>query len=485
MICHIKIGTSLIFVSLALIFLSLAILSLDNLNSFFLKYRPYYKSNLKLAGPVMISQLGNTMVQTTASIIVGNFAGTIPLAAVSLVNSVFMIVLVVGLGIAYGLTPLIAQENGKKNFEECAKLFSNSLFLNTVMGIILFLVIYFGSMKAIDHLDQDPAVVREAKPYLLILSLTIIPIMVFSTFKQFAEGLGFTRQAMNIMIWGNILNIILAFIFVKGMFGIEPMGVKGVGYSTLIDRILMAIAMGVYIFKSKKLRPYMVHFRLRLIDRMRCVKIFKIGYSVALQYVFEIGAFAGAAILAGTIGAHEQAAHQVAINLVAMAYMVASGVAAAATIQTGNNIGKGKIYRVKLFATSSYHIVSVLMIITGLLFLFFNIQLPSLFTSDQIVIALAAQLLLIAALFQLFDGTQVVGLGILRGMSDVNIPTFMVFFSYWVIGLPLAYVLSIPMGLGLKGIWYGLTVGLITSSVLLFIRYIKQMNYLSGERKPA
>lgn len=391
-----------------------------------------------------------------------------------------MIVLVIGIGISYGLTPLIAQENGKKNFKECAKLFSNSLFLNIISGIILFLIIYFGSMRVIDHLDQDPAVVKEAKPYLFILSLSIIPIMIFSAFKQFAEGLGFTRQAMNIMIWGNILNIILAIIFVKGLFGIAPMGVKGVGYSMLIDRVIMAIAMGYYIFKSNRFKRYMIHFSLKSIDKIRSLKILKIGYSVALQYVFEIGAFAAAAILAGTIGAKEQAAHQVAINLAAMTYMVASGVSAAATIQTGSNIGKGKIYRVRMFATSSYHIVTVLMVIAGSIFLLFNQALPRLFTSDLIVISFAAQLLLIAALFQLFDGTQVVGLGILRGMSDVNIPTGMVFFSYWIIGLPLAYFLSFTLNLGLKGIWYGLTIGLITSSTLLFFRYRKQMKYLSS-----
>jgi MATE family multidrug resistance protein len=426
----------------------------------------------------MISQLGNTMVQTTASIIVGNFAGTISLAAVSLVNSVFMIVLVVGLGIAYGLTPLVAQENGRKNNKECANLFSNSLFLNIAIGVVLFLAIYFGSMKVIDHLDQDPEVVKVAKPYLFILSLSIIPIMIFSAFKQFAEGLGFTRQAMNIMVWGNILNIVLAFIFVKGMFGIAPMGVIGVGYSTFIDRIVMAIAMGLYIFRSKTFRPYIKHFTITQIDKVRSIKIFKIGYTVALQYVFEIGAFAVAAVLAGTIGANEQAAHQVAINLAAMAYMMASGVAAAATIQTGNNLGKGNIYRVKTFAITSYHIVIALMLATGVIFLTFNYQLPWLFTSDNNVIYLAAQLLIIAGLFQLFDGTQVLGLGILRGLSDVNVPTILVFFAYWIVGLPLAYFLSIPIGLGLKGIWYGLTVGLITSSTLLFIRYRRQIKYL-------
>src|SRR5690606_39052709 len=280
---------------------------------------------------------------------------------------------------------------------------------------ILFIAVYFGSMAALDHLDQDPAVVKEAKPYLLILSLSIIPVMVFSAFKQFAEGLGFTRQAMNITIWGNVLNIILAIIFVKGMFGIPPMGVSGVGYSTLIDRSLMAIVMGCYVFYSKDFRPYIKHFALRQLDRARSARILKIGSPVAMQYVFEIGAFAAAAIMAGTLGATEQAAHQVAINLAAITYMLASRIASAATILVGNAFGRKNFHRLRLFAVSSYHIVILGMCATAVLFIVFNSYLPWLYTSDKNVILLAAHLLIIAGFFQLFDGTQVVGLGILRG----------------------------------------------------------------------
>jgi len=418
------------------------------------------------------------MVHTADSVIVGHFAGTVALAAVSLVNSVFMVVMVVGLGIAFGLTPLVAQENGRNNKEECAKLFSNSIVLNIIAGILLFFIVYYGSMAMLTHLDQDPAVVREAKPFLFILSLSIIPIMVFSAFKQFAEGLGFTKQAMRITIWGNVVNIILAVIFVKGMFGIKPMGVSGVGYATLIDRCLMALVMGLYIFHSKDFRPYIEHFAFRQIDRIRSMKILKIGSPIAMQYVFEIGAFAGASILAGRLGAVEQASHQVAINLASITYMLASGIASAATIQVGNSFGKNNINRLFNFSISSYHIALAFMLFSAFIFAAFNQYLPWIYTSDKAVIYLASQLLIIAGLFQLFDGTQVVGLGILRGMSDVNTPTFIVFVAYWIIGLPLGYYLGIHLNYGLEGIWYGLTVGLLTSSLLLFLRYRTKTRHL-------
>ena len=426
---------------------------------------------MALAGPVVISQLGHTLVQTADTIIVGQFAGTISLAAVSLVHSVFMVVLVIGLGIAFGLTPLIAQENGRSNYQECAKLLSNSFWLNIISAIILFLAVYYGSMYAMQHADQDPEVVKTAKPYLLILSLSILPLMVFNTFKQFAEGLGFTKQAMNITIWGNVLNVVLAIILVKGMFGIEPMGVRGVGIATLIDRILMMAVMAWYVLSSKNFKRYIQHFSIRFIDFSRINQVLKIGAPVAMQFVFEIGAFAGAALIAGKIGATEQAAHQTAITLAAMTYMMASGIASAATIKIGNSFGNKNYFRLQKFATVSYHLVIVFMLICALIFAVFNQYLPYIISKDLTVIAMAAPLLIIAGMFQLFDGTQVVGLGVLRGMGDVNIPTFITFFAYWVVGLPVAYYLGIELQIGVKGIWYGLTLGLLTSSVLLFLRY--------------
>jgi multidrug resistance protein, MATE family len=434
-------------------------------------YKPYYKVSLKLAIPVVISQLGQTLVHTADAIIVGHFAGTVQLAAVSLVNSVFMMILVVGIGVAYGLTPLIAQEAGRKNGAECGRLLSNSLLINIITGIILFLMVYFGSMLAIDHLDQSPEVVLHAKPFLLLLGISIIPLMVFNTFKQFAEGLSYTRQAMNISIIGNVLNVCIGIVLVKGMFGIEPMGVRGVGWATLIDRCLMALAMGIYVLRAPRFKEYLTHFSFWFMDKARSLRILRLGGPVAMQWLFEISAFGAAAILMGTFGAVEQAAHQVAISLAAITYMMASGISAAAAIKTGNQFGSHNYTELRRFAISSYHIVILFMSITALLFMFGNHLLPWMYTTDTRVITIAAQLLIFAALFQLFDGTQVVGLGVLRGMSDVNVPTFITFVAYWIVGLPLAYWLGIYRGMGPNGIWTGLTLGLLVSAVMLYWRF--------------
>ena len=435
------------------------------------KYRSHYKSTLTLAIPVVISQLGHTLVHTADSVIVGHFAGTIPLAAVSLVNSIFIVALVIGLGISYGLTPLIAQESGRNNKEECGKLLVNSLLINAIIGILLYLLIYYGSLFFIDRMDQDPEVVVQAKPYLGLLGFSIIPLMIFMTFKQFAEGLGFTKQAMMISLWGNLINVCLGIIFVKGLFGIEPMGVRGVGWSTLIDRIIMAIVMFIYVLKSKYFKDYLKSFTYKSVDKFRSLKILRIGTPVALQYTFEVSAFSVSAILIGSIGAIEQAAHLVAINLAAITYMMASGISAAATIKSGNNFGKEDFLNLRLSAISSYQIVLIFMAIAALLFAGLNEYLPLIYTSDKAVISIAAQLLIIAAFFQLFDGTQIVGLGILRGLGDVNIPTLITFVAYWIIGIPAGYYLGIVLGWGANGIWYGLTSGLLISAVLLFTRF--------------
>ncbi|MGY4386233.1 MATE family multidrug resistance protein [Pedobacter sp. UYP24] len=441
------------------------------LSTFYNKYKPYYKDNLHLALPIVVSQLGHTMVHLADSVIVGHFAGTIQLAAVSLVNSVFMLILVIGMGISYGLTPLIAKENGRSNHEECGKLLSNSLIINFCISILLYLLVHLGSLFIIDHIGQSPEVVAYAKPYLALLAISIIPLLIFQTFKQFTEGLGFTKQAMYISIWGNVINVILGVIFVKGMFGIAPMGVKGVGLSTLIDRILMAIVMFIYVMRSVHFKKYIQSFKITFIDKVRAMQIIKIGAPVAMQYSFEISAFSGAAILIGTIGAVEQAAHQVAINLAAVTYMMASGIASAATIKTGNNLGKRNLLDLRRSAIASYHVIIVFMLITAIFFIFANTLLPYIYTEDKAVIDIAAQLLIIAGFFQLFDGTQVVGLGILRGIGDVNIPTVITFIAYWIIGIPLAYFLGFTLNLGVNGIWYGLTFGLLAASILLFFRF--------------
>ncbi|SMO45313.1 MATE family efflux transporter [Solitalea koreensis] len=437
------------------------------------KYKQHYNSNFYLAYPVVISQLGHTLVALSDSIIIGQ-TGTIPLAGVSLGNSIFTLFLVTGIGISYGLTPLIAQENGRKNYPECGRLLSHSLLINLITGFLLFLLI-FGGLFALEHLGQPVEVVKQAKPFLGLLGLSAIPLMIFLTFKQFAEGLGFTKQAMKISIWGNIINIFLGIILVFGLLGIKPMGIVGVGIATLVDRLIMAITMSFYVFRSKRFRKYLTGFRVKNLNFERGGSILGIGVPVAMQYIFEVGAFSGAAIMIGWMGAKQLAAHQIALSLAALTYMMASGISSAAAIRAGNNFGQKNFNELRLSSIASYHMVIVFMSVCALLFMIANKFLPTLYVRDPQVIYIASGLLIIAGFFQLFDGLQVVGLGILRGMGDVKIPTAITLIAYWVIGLPLGYILGFTFGYGVYGVWWSLLLGLLVAAFLLFLRF----NYLT------
>lgn len=437
------------------------------------KYQFYYRDSLKLAIPIVLSQIGHTLVHFSDTIIIGQFAGTVALAAVSLSISLFIVPFVMALGIGYGITPLIAQNNGRKNYSECGRLLSNSLVLNVITGVVLFAIFYAAVEFFIGKLHQSPDVVAQAKPFLILLLLSLMPLMVFNTFKQFAEGLGLTRQAMYITIAGNIVNILVGIVLVKGMFGIPPMGIKGVGYSTLIDRCLMAVAMCIYVFKSPAFKSYLTDFAFKNIDKQRIKQILKIGMPVAMQSTFEVSAFGGASIMIGTIGAIPQAAHQIALNLASMTYMMAAGISSASAIRSGNYFGAGDHDKLRLSAISNYHIVIVFMCCCAVIFTTLSQYLPWMYTSDTSVIHIATQLLIVAAFFQLFDGTQVVGLGILRGMGDVKVPTVLTFLSYWVIGLPVGYLLGITLKIGVIGVWFGLVAGLASASFMLFMRFQK------------
>jgi len=431
-------------------------------------YSDHYSKNFRLAYPVMISQLGHTLVALSDSIIMGH-NGKVSLAAVSLGNSVFALILIIGIGISYGLTPLIAQISGEESPLKGMNLLKNSLLVNFITGLIL-LTIGLSLIKVMDHMGQSPDVAKQARVFLFYLAISILPLMVFLGFKQFAEGLGYTRQAMIISILGNLFNIGLGISLVFGFFG-PKLGIQGIGISTFLDRLLMSISMGLYVIFSSHFKKYIAYWKDAIFSRELIKKILSIGIPVALQYVFEVSAFAGAAIMIGWIGTVPLDAHQIAISLAAITYMMASGISSAATIHSGKYYGSDEFEELKNSSVGSYHMVIFFMIFWTLIFFFFRDLLPRLYTQDTEVIHAASSLLLVAAFFQLFDGLQVVGLGILRGMSDVKIPTLITLFSYWVIGLPSGYLINYFFHLGAVGVWMGLSLGLMAASILLIIRF--------------
>ncbi|WP_341350723.1 MATE family efflux transporter [Sabulibacter ruber] len=435
------------------------------------QYRQHYKSTFLLAYPVVLSQLGHILVTVVDSIMAGRI-GTAQLAAASLGNSIFTITLVFGLGISYSITPLVARADGRKNHTRIALVLLNGLFLNMGMGILLFLA-FWGLSPMIAYLNQPEEVVRLAIPYVNILFLSMVPLMIFQAFKQFAEGLSLTKQSMYISILANLVNVALNYVLIYGKFGLPALGLNGAAWATLISRVLMAIMMGTFVLTARRFTRYRKYLRWQSISWTHMTRMFKIGFPISLQMIFEMGAFSFSAVMIGWVGARDLAAHQIALNVASVTYMMASGISSAATIRVGKLRGAGDTHGVHIAGYSSLVMGALFMATSALLIILCKDLIPALYVKDVAVQQLAAKLLIIAAIFQLSDGVQVVGLGALRGLEDVRVPSMISLFSYWLIALPIGYALGFVVNLAATGIWLGLFTGLTIAAILLFFRFRK------------
>jgi multidrug resistance protein, MATE family len=437
------------------------------------EYLKSYKATFSLAYPVVLSQLGHIMVGVVDTAMVGQI-GTIEQAAVALSNSLYTLVLVFGLGVSYGVTPLVAAADSSKDIGLNSELLKHGIVINTILGILLFALLFCIS-PVLNLFDQKKEVVDLAIPFLNVMMLGMIPLCIFSGFKQFTEGLSYTGIAMVITIGSNLLNILLNYLMIFGHWGFPEMGLMGSCWASFISRVIMALAMFVYVYYNKHFRKYRAGFSFKNISRELTKKILNIGVPSGLQWVFEVGAFAFAVIMIGWISPKAQAAHQVALSIAATTYMMASGLSAAASVRVGNQAGLHNREGVRIAGFSAFIMVIAFMGICALCFILFKDSMPVIFNNDTEVISIASELLVIAAFFQLSDGVQVVGLGALRGVKDVTLPTIITLIAYWGIGLPMSYVFAFKMNLGVNGIWYGLSLGLMIAAISLFFRF----NYVS------
>lgn len=417
----------------------------------------------------MLGQLGHVMVGLADSIMIGQL-GTIPLAASAFGNSLFVIPLVFGLGMAYGMTPPIANADGEGKPHKAGSYLKHGFIVNMATALALFLmtlVIYqFSGL-----LGQEENVEQQALPYFLIISTSIFPLMLFLTFKQFAEGLSDTRFAMLASVGANLINVGLNYLLIFGHWGFPNLGIEGAAYATLIARCIMAAMMLFYILRKTKFKKYIADLAQQSWEKLHFIKLIKLGGSSGLQYIFETSAFAAAAILIGQINAESLAAHQIAISLAALSYMAASGIGAAVTVRVGNQLGKGDIKTLRKAAQTCFVMGLGFMALCGLVFFIGRYYWPTFYTEDPLVMEIATSLLVIAVIFQLADGLQVVVLGALRGMGEVRFPTLITLFSYWFIGIGSGYLFGFTLKKGPEGVWYGLALGLIAAAVLLYWRF--------------
>ncbi len=445
-------------------------------------YTKEFKYNWQLAAPVMLGMLGHTFVSFIDNIMVGQL-GTAELAAVSLGNSFMFIAMSLGIGFSTAITPLVAEADAENNFTNGKSSFKHGLFLCTVLGILLFLVVFFA--KPLMYFMKQPVeVVELAIPYLDLVAFSLIPLIVFQAFKQFSDGLSMTKYPMYATVLANVINVLLNYILIFGKFGFPELGIVGAAYGTLISRFIMVWYLWLLLKGKEKSKAFVTNIKFFVLNKLMLKKIINLGAPSAMQMFFEVAIFTAAIWLSGLLGKNPQAANQIALNLSSMTFMVAMGLSVASMIRVGNQKGLKKYFELRRIAFSLFFMGTIFAVGFAIIFFAFHNHLPKLYvdfddaknlTDNTEVVLIASKLLIAAAIFQISDSIQVLVLGALRGLQDVKIPTIITFISYWLVGFPISWFFGKEDAYGSFGIWLGLLAGLTTAAILLYIRF----NYLT------
>jgi len=442
------------------------------------QYTKEFSYNFKLAYPVILGMVGHTLIGIVDNIMVGKIGST-ELAAVSLGNSMIFIAMSLGIGFSTAITPIVAEGDAEKNDSKIRSAFHHGLFLCTILGLVLFTVIMFA--KPIMELLKQPAdVIVLAKPYLGWVAFSLIPLIMYQGYKQFADGMSLTKYSMYAMVMANVLHVGLNYVLIYGIWIFPKMGIIGAALGTVISRIFLVMFMHIMLSRRDDLKRFFKGFSFDEIKKATIKKIISIGFPSAMQMLFEVVLFTASIWLCGNIGKTSQAANQIALSLASMTFMFAMGLSVTSIIRVSNQRGLNDYKKLIVVARSIFLLAIILETFFALLFIVFHNYLPHMFlnmeNTGQVldnteVIAIASKLLLIAAVFQISDGIQVVVLGALRGLQDVKVPMYITFVAYWIIGFPISYYLGEHTELKAQGVWIGLLAGLTAAAIFLYIRF--------------
>ncbi|MGO4905965.1 MATE family efflux transporter [Flavobacterium sp. W20_MBD1_R3] len=449
------------------------------------QYFKEFSYNIKLAYPIILGMLGHTLIGIVDNFMVGKLGST-ELAAVSLGNSFIFIALSIGIGFSTAITPLVAEADAEKEEGKVRSIFHHGLLLCTVLGIALFIMTVLS--KQIMYLMHQPKEVADmAAPYIDWVAFSLIPVIIYQGYKQFADGLAKTKYSMYAILMANVVHIFFNYVLIYGVWFFPKLGILGAALGTVISRIMMVVFMHYLIKRNAALKVYFKKFSFKEIRKSVLKKIIDLGLPSAMQMLFEVTLFTAAIWLSGAIGKNSQAANQIALILSSSTFMVAMGLSVAAMIRVSHTKGRSDYKELIVVARSIFLLAVILETIFAIIFVAFHKYLPHLFLnmsdSAQMVdnaeiISITSKLLLVAAVFQISDGVQVVVLGALRGLQDVKIPMYITFVSYWVIGFPISYYLGIYTNLKAVGIWIGLLAGLTAAALFLYIRFVRLTNKL-------
>lgn len=426
-----------------------------------------------LAWPIVVGQVTQMLYGFTDTLMIGH-VGTVELAAAAFGNSVFVIFLVFGMGLGNATTPLISRAIGRTDHKGARRILSDAIVVNTVSGILITIVAAICGLF-FEHMGQSPEVAKQAQIFYYIICLCLIPSMIYQCYKQYLECILRPHIPMYSAVAGLVLNIVLNWVLIYGTGPIPPMGIAGAALATFISRMITTSYLAAYVRWERTHRtPEETQKIFDVPSRKDVVgELLDLGIPSAFILLFEVGAFATAAIIMGWIGPIEQAAHQVTLSLVSLSFMVPLGLSFAASIRVGTEIGRGDFAAAKRAGTAAAVVAATFMFACALIFGLGRYFWTSLFSHDAHVIELASSLLIIGAIFQVSDGLQVVAAGLLRAVKDVRWPFAITFLAYWVFALPIGYWLAIPKKWGPSGLWVGLAGGLTIAAILLTIRFYR------------
>lgn len=427
---------------------------------------------------------------------VGHYA-TVDLAAVSFANAIFFTVMVFAMGALMGITPLVGIQIGAQHTSspiansqspianhqspiansQISSLFQNGILFTVLLSAVM-LILLSACIPFLDRFGQDPAVIEVARPYYMLIVISLVPFLFFSFFKQFLEGLGNTMVAMVITLLMNGLNILLNWVFIYGNWGFEPMGATGAGIGSLISRIGMPLCFWAVMAWRKEWKQYL-RMTWQRFSWQRIRELAKIGFPIGGQTLLETFLFTASFVIIGWISKEALAAHQISNQIADMTFMLALGIGSATTIRVSHQLGERNIHGVRMASTASIHLVLLMNTIGAALMISLRNYIPMLFTEDKEVIAIASQLIVLAGLFQYADGLQAVGAAMLRGITDVKVPMVIAFVSYILIGLSVGLLCAFPLKMGAAGIWVGFIFALAIAAICFHIRFNRKLKKLS------
>ena len=429
---------------------------------------------IKLAFPIIIGELAQMALHIIDAAMVGaiNYK---QLAASALVINAMNIPFVIGIGMTISVSQMVSMAHGRRDGQLVSHYFFNGFCLCAFTAVIISLSLLLGK-DVLRHLGQDAEVVTLAMPFMQLMGISIIPMLLFMTLKQFTDGLEYTRTAMLLSLCGMPVNIFLNWLLIYGNLGFPRLELVGAGWATLITRTIIFIALAMVVLKHQTFSRYMaVSSRQWKLKWKTLKELLHIGVPSSLQIGMEAGAFAVSGIMIGTISAVAQAAHQIALSCASFTFMVSMGLAQAGSIRVSNAYGRNDRLMISVIGRSTLITALCYGIFCAIAFSLLRNQLPVFFNKNEQVIELAALLLLYAAIFQISDSTQAIGAGLLRGIKDVKIPTILVIIAYWVVGIPAGYLFAFTFNMEAAGIWLGFIIGLTLASVFLIIRFLRMM----------